>query len=143
MAAALCLGEISIKFPAFEYFWLVVLGLASSVFLAIGNPLKGVVSLLFGLLVASEGLDNPAGYPRFTFGNAELAGGLTLIPIMIGIVAVSEVLRSGSRIEQASEMAQAEIGNVLHGMWGLTKRYPWQLLRDSAVGTAIGPPPAP
>jgi len=31
------------------------------------------------LLVASVGLDNPAGFPRFTFGNAELAGGLTLI----------------------------------------------------------------
>ena len=35
-------------------------------------------------------------------------------------------------------MAQAKIGNVLHGMWGLTKRYPWQLLRGSVVGTAIG-----
>ena len=138
IVAAPSLAEIALKFSSFEYFWLVVLGLASAVFLAIGNPLKGVVSLLFGLLVASEGLDNPAGYPRFTFGNAELAGGLTLIPIMIGMFAVSEILRSASRIEQPWEMAQAKIGNVLHGMWGLTKRYPWQLLRGSAVGTAIG-----
>jgi len=45
------------------------------VFLAIGNPLKGVISLLLGLLVSAVGLDNPAGFPRFTFGNAELAGG--------------------------------------------------------------------
>jgi len=138
IAAAPSLAEIALKFSSFEYFWLVVLGLASAVFLAIGNPLKGVVSLLFGLLVASEGLDNPAGYPRFTFGNAELAGGLTLIPIMIGMFAVSEILRSVSRIEQPWEMAQAKIGNVLHGMWGLTKRYPVQLLRGSVVGTAIG-----
>ena len=138
IAAAPTLAEIALKFSSFEYFWLVVLGLASAVFLALGTPLKGVVSLLLGLLVASEGLDNPAGYPRFTFGSAELAGGLTLIPIMIGMFAVSEILRSVGRIDEPWEMAQAKIGNVLHGMWGLTKRYPWQLLRGSVVGTAIG-----
>ena len=138
IAAAPSLAEVALKFSSFEYFWLVVLGLASAVFLAIGNPLKGVVSLLLGLLVASVGLDNPAGFPRFTFGNAELAGGLTLIPIMIGMFAVSEILRSVSRIEEPWEMAQAKIGNVLQGMWGLTKRYPLQLLRGSTLGTAIG-----
>ncbi len=138
IAAAPSLAEIALKFSSFEYFWLVVLGLSSAVFLALGNPLKGVVSLLIGLLVSSEGLDNPAGFPRFTFGIAELTGGLTLIPIMIGMFAVSEILRSVGRIDEPWEMAQAKIGNVLHGMWGLTKRYPWQLLRGSAVGTAIG-----
>jgi TctA family transporter len=88
--------------------------------------------------VASVGLDNPAAFPRFTFGNAELAGGLTLIPIMIGMFAVSEILRSVTRIEQPWEMAQAKIGNVLHGMWTLTKRYPVQFFRGSVLGTAIG-----
>jgi putative tricarboxylic transport membrane protein len=136
--AAPSLAEVALKFSSFEYFWLVVLGLASAVFLALGNPLKGVVSLLIGLLVASVGLDNPAGFPRFTFGNAELAGGLTLIPIMIGMFAVSEILRSVSRIDQPWEMAQAKIGNVLSGMWQLTKRYPVQVLRGSTLGTAIG-----
>src|SRR5204862_729432 len=138
IAAAPSLAEIALKFSSFEYFWLVVLGLASAVFLAIGNPLKGVVSLLFGLLVASEGLDNPAGYPRFTFGIAELAGGLTLIPIMIGMFAVSEILRSVGRIDEPWEMAQAQIDNVFKGMWGLTKKYPLPLLRGSVLGTAIG-----
>src|SRR5436190_8820401 len=136
--AAPALAEVALKFSSFEYFWLVILGLSSAVFLAIGNPLKGVVSLLIGLLISAVGLDNPAGYPRFTFGNAELAGGFTLIPIMIGMFAVSEILRSVARIEQPWEMAQAKIGNVLHGMWTLTRRYPMQLLRGSVVGTAIG-----
>jgi len=103
--AAPALAEVALKFSSFEYFWLVVLGLASAVFLAFGDPLKGVVSLLLGLLVASVGLDNPAGFPRFTFGNAELAGGLTLIPIMIGMFAVSEILRNVARIDQPWEMA--------------------------------------
>jgi TctA family transporter len=35
-------------------------------------------------------------------------------------------------------MAQAKIGNVMRGMWALTRRYPLQLLRGSTLGTAIG-----
>jgi putative tricarboxylic transport membrane protein len=35
-------------------------------------------------------------------------------------------------------MAQAKIGNVFHGMWGLAKRYPAPIARGSVLGTAIG-----
>jgi len=138
IAAAPALAEVALKFSSFEYFWLVVLGLSSAVFLAIGDPLKGVVSLLLGLLVASVGLDNPAAFPRFTFGNAELSGGLTLIPIMIGMFAVSEIIRNIAAMDQPWEMAQAKISNVFTGMWTLAKRYPVQILRGSTLGTAIG-----
>ena len=136
--AAPALAEVALKFSSFEYFWLVVLGLLCAVFIAFSNPLKGIVSLLLGLLVASVGLDNPAGFPRFTFGNAELAGGLTLIPIMIGMFAVSEILRNVARIDEPWDMAQTKIGNVFRGMWGLTKRYRMPVLRGSALGTAVG-----
>jgi len=136
--AAPALAEVALKFSSFEYFWLVILGLSSAVFLAIGDPLKGVVSLLLGLLVSAVGLDNPAAYPRFTFGNAELAGGFTLIPIMIGMFAVSEIVRNVANMDQPWELAQSKIGNIFDGMWGLTKKYPLALVRGSALGTAIG-----
>ena len=138
IAAAPALAEVALRFSSFEYFWLVILGLSSAVFLAIGNPLKGLISLLLGLLVSAVGLDNPAGFPRFTFGNAELAGGLTLIPIMIGMFAVSEIIRGVAGIDKPWEMAQASIGNVFRGMGGLIRKYPWQTLRGSTLGTAIG-----
>src|SRR5436189_5154015 len=73
IAAAPALAEIALKFSSFEYFWLVVLGLFSAVFLAHANPLKGIVSLLFGLLVSAIGLSNPTGFPPSTFRNDELA----------------------------------------------------------------------
>jgi putative tricarboxylic transport membrane protein len=138
IVAAPALAEVALKFSSFEYFWLVSLGLLCAVFIAFANPLKGIVSLLLGLLVASVGLDNPAGFPRFTFDNAELAGGLTLIPIMIGMFAVSEIIRSVSRIDEPWQMAQAKIGNVFRGMWGLTKQYKLPVLRGSVLGTAVG-----
>ena len=136
--AAPALAEVALKFSSFEYFWLVTLGLLCAVFIALSNPLKGIVSLFLGLLVAAVGLDNPAGFPRFTFGNAELAGGLTLIPIMIGMFAVSEIIRGVARMDEPWEMAQAKIGNVFRGMWGLTKRYRMPVLRGSVLGTAVG-----
>jgi TctA family transporter len=57
---------------------------------------------------------------------------------MIGMFAVSEILRGVSGIDQPWVMAQSKIGNVFHGMWGLTKKYPLQTLRGSILGTAIG-----
>src|SRR5258705_3501385 len=133
IVAAPALAEVALKFSSFEYFWLVILGLSSAVFLAIGNPLKGVVSLLLGLLVASVGLDNPAAFPRFTFGNAELAGGLTLIPMMIGMFAVSEILRNASSIETPWEMAQVKVGNVFKGMGKLIAKYPLAMIPGSVL----------
>jgi putative tricarboxylic transport membrane protein len=136
--AAPALAEVALKFGTFEYFWLVLLGLTCAVFIAVGNPLKGMVSLLLGLLVASVGLDNPAAFPRFTFGNAELAGGLTLIPMMIGMFAVSEILRNASSIEEPWVMASVQVGNVFAGMWGLIRKYPMAIVRGSTLGTLIG-----
>ena len=136
--AAPALAEVALKFSSFEYFWLVLLGLSCAVFIAVGDALKGIVSLLLGLLVSAVGLDNPAAHPRFTFGNAELAGGLTLIPIMIGMFAVSEIMRSASTIDEPWEMAKAEVGNVFRGMGRLIVKYPLAIVRGSALGTAIG-----
>ena len=138
IVAAPSLAEVALKFGTFEYFWLVLLGLTCAVFIAVGNPLKGLVSLLLGLLVSSVGLDNPAAYPRFTFGNAELAGGLTLIPMMIGMFAVSEILRNASSIDEPWEMAKVRVGNVFAGMWRLIRKYPAAILRGSTLGTLIG-----
>ena len=138
IVAAPSLAEVALKFGTFEYFWLVLLGLTCAVFITVGNPLKGTVSLLLGLLVASVGLDNPAAFPRFTFGNAELAGGLTLIPMMIGMFAVSEILRNASSIEAPWEMAKVRVGNIFAGMGRLIMKYPLQTLRGSVLGTLIG-----
>ncbi len=132
------LAEFALRFSSFEYFWLTLLGLSCAVFIATGDTLKGVISLLIGLLVATVGLDNPAGFPRFTFGLPELMGGAELIPIMVGMFAVSEVMRSSLLVAQPLETAQTAIGNVFRGMWTLIKKYPLQTLRGSTLGTLIG-----
>ena len=138
IVAAPALAEVALKFSSFEYFWLVMLGFTCAIFIAGTDPLKGVVSLLLGLLIACVGLDNPAGAPRYTFGNAELTGGISLIPLMIGMFAVSEVLRFASGVDKPLMAIDRPFGNVFAGMWTLIKKYPLQLFRGSALGTLIG-----
>jgi putative tricarboxylic transport membrane protein len=138
IVAAPALAEIALKFSSFEYFWLVMLGFTCAIFIAGRDPLKGLVSLLLGLLIACVGLDNPAGAPRYTFGNAELTGGISLIPLMIGMFAISEVLRFASGVDKPVMAIDRPFGNVFAGMWTLIKKYPVQLFRGSTLGTLVG-----
>jgi TctA family transporter len=138
VAAAPTLAEIALKFSSFEYFWLVLLGLTSAVIITLGDTLKGIVSLLAGLLISAIGLDNPAGFPRFTFGSIELLGSVGLIPMMIGMFAVSEILRYAVSAGDGAQAFRKQIGNVFRGMWQICLKYPWSILRGSALGTAIG-----
>src|SRR6187402_2923690 len=80
IVAAPALAEFALNFSSYEYFWLVLLGLTCAIFITSDSPLKGVVTLMLGLLVACVGLGNPAGFPRFTFGSAEMTGGIGMIP---------------------------------------------------------------
>jgi len=136
--AAPALAEVALKFSSFEYFWLVMLGFTCAIFIAGKDPLKGLVALLLGLLISCVGLDNPAGAPRYTLGNAELMGGISMIPLMIGMFAISEVLRFAVTVIKPEMAIERPFGNVFSGMWALLKKYPLQLLRGSALGTAVG-----
>ena len=138
IVAAPALADFALNFSSFEYFWLVLLGLTCAILITGDQPLKGVVTLLLGLLVACVGLGNPAGFPRFTFGNAELTGGIGMIPMMIGMFAISEVIRYVVDTSPPAEMVVDKVGNVMRGQWELAKKYPVQILRGSTLGTAVG-----
>jgi putative tricarboxylic transport membrane protein len=136
--AAPALADFAIKFSSFEYFWLVLLGLTCAVFITSDRPLKGLITLFLGLLVACVGLGNPAGFPRFTFGNTEMTGGIGMISMMIGMFAISEIIRFMVDTSPPAELVVEQVGNVLKGQWALAKKYPVQILRGSVLGTAVG-----
>jgi len=138
IVAAPALADFALNFSSFEYFWLVLLGLTCAILITGDQPLKGIVTLLLGLLVACVGLGNPAGFPRFTFGNAEMTGGIGMIPMMIGMFAISEVIRYVVDTSPPAEMVVEKVGNVMRGQWELAKKYPAQILRGSTLGTAVG-----
>ena len=139
MPSAPALADIALKFSSFEYFWLVVLGLAGAVFIGNASVLKACD------LAAARPADRlhraaktRRRYPRFTFGITELAGGVELIPMMVGMFAVSEILRYMVDTAPPPNWSTEKIGSVFAGMWALLKKYKWPLVRGSALGTMIG-----
>jgi putative tricarboxylic transport membrane protein len=131
------LAEIALKFSSFEYFWLACFGLTCAAFVSRGSPVKGLVSLLLGLFIATIGIDITAGHPRFTFGNVELMGGVSFIPAMIGMFAISEVLRWAIR-PRLADRGVPQVGNVFRGLGEIVRRYRLNMLRGSLIGTAVG-----
>ncbi|MEP9354098.1 tripartite tricarboxylate transporter permease [Xanthobacter sp. KR7-65] len=132
------LAEVALGFSSFEYFWLALLGLACAIFIGSGSPVKGLVSLFLGLFVAQIGIDNPAGVPRFTFGNSNLLGGVDFIPAMIGLFAMSEVIRTMAAGAPDWNIKQTSLGNPLKGWGQMFVKYWPQQIRGNITGTAIG-----
>jgi putative tricarboxylic transport membrane protein len=138
VTTAPALAEVALRFSSFEYFWLVLLGLTCAVFISSGPPVRALVSLGFGLLLATIGFENPAAYPRFTFGSDQLMSGLQLPSVMIGMFAVSEVIRYAVTRHAPTAPLQQSIGRVFRGQWSLLREHRWPVLRGSALGTVVG-----
>lgn len=138
IVAAPSLAELALNFSSFEYFWLACLGLTCAIFISSADPVKGFLSLFIGLAIGCVGIDPAAGYPRFTFGNIDLMSGINFIPAMIGVFAVSELMRGVMSIEKAGEFVQDKVGALFRGLGTVTRKYWTNALRGSAVGTLIG-----
>lgn len=132
------LAEFAIQFSSFEYFWLACLGLSCAVVISTGSTLKSFVSLLIGLFVATIGIDITAGHPRFTFGSVELMGGVSFIPAMIGMFAISELLRHFTSPRSGFSAAPKPEGGVFRGIMPILKKYKLNIARGSGLGAVVG-----
>ncbi|MBL6454709.1 tripartite tricarboxylate transporter permease [Belnapia sp. T6] len=131
------LAEMALSFSTFEYFWLAFLGLMCATLVARSSPIKAIASMLLGLLVSCIGMENPAGTPRFTFGLTDLLGGIEPIPALVGVFAVSEVMRAMVTPEPP-KLPDRKFGSILAGQWKLTKKYQWPMWRGNFIGVIIG-----
>lgn len=132
------LAEFALQFSSYEYFWLACLGLSCAVIISTGSTLKGFVSLFIGLFIATIGIDGTAGYPRFTFGSVELMGGVSFIPAMIGMFAISEVLRYVASNRTIIEVPQQAVGSIFGGLGAVLYKYKLNIFRGSSIGAVVG-----
>ncbi|WP_326491524.1 tripartite tricarboxylate transporter permease [Neorhizobium galegae] len=132
------LAMIALKFSSFEYFWLCLLGLTTSAFIMQGSPIKGIISLALGLLVSTIGIDPVSGVPRFTFGSSALIGGVSLVPVMIGVFAIAEILRFYAHRDPKLALEQAELKGVFSGQASILWRQRKAIAQGNILGTIIG-----
>ena len=85
------LAKVALSFHAADYFALSLFGLTIMASTD-QNIVKGLISGVLGLLISTVGIDAVAGLDRFTFGNYQLMRGFQLLPVLIGVFALSEFL---------------------------------------------------
>ena len=135
---AIPLASIAIRFgsPEFALLYLIALTMIASV--SGSHIIKGLAAAGLGLLVACIGLDPMSGYQRFTFGNTDLLAGVSLIPLLIGMFALSEILMQLTH----PPARQGDSGNQVHGGERLAWSEFWALrpaiLRSTTLGAFLG-----
>jgi putative tricarboxylic transport membrane protein len=91
LLAPLLVG-FALSFGPPEYFALTFLGLTLVTSLTGESAIKGLISAVFGLIIACVGIDPSSGFARFTFNQLYLLDGLGFVNIAVGLFAVAEVM---------------------------------------------------
>jgi putative tricarboxylic transport membrane protein len=130
------LAEFALEFGAFEFFWLAVFGVVIAGHLtALEDPIKGWIAGFLGLLVAMVGQEGIHSYPRFAYGSTDLAGGIGLLPALVGAFGFSEVLIVMK--EPAAQVVKAATDRVIPRLEDMT-RYWRTIVRSGVIGTTMG-----
>ena len=129
------LGELALKFGAYEFFWLALFGVIISGTLTGNDPLKGWIAGIAGLFVASIGQEAIYAFDRFTFGTRELSGGISLVPALVGAFGLAELL-----VTMKDRQAPVKINpfdSVVPKLADIA-RYWKTIIRSGCIGTFIG-----
>ena len=133
-------GPIVLAFSPAEFFLLAVLGITFIAALSGDSLLKGLIVGLFGLIIATVGLDPNSGESRYTYGQLFLWDGIDPVTAVIAIFAIPEMIALAAR----GNLAEGKEGGFRYTMrdvakgcldvfrhWGLT-------LRTSVIGAVVG-----
>lgn len=138
IVVAIPLASIAIRFGSPEFAMLYLIALTMIATVSGDNAAKGLAAAGIGLLVACIGLDPMSGYQRFTFGNTDLLAGVSLIPLMIGMFALSEILMQLTHPPESQQKA----GDIVHGgerlRWGEFWELRPTIFRSTSLGTFLG-----
>jgi putative tricarboxylic transport membrane protein len=130
------IARLALNFQAPEFFVLAIYGLTIIAAVAGKSLLKGYVAGLIGLVVGIVGLDPISGQVRLTFGSQELYGGISLIPVLIGVFGITQAL---VMIRESSAMTA--LPKIAGRRWISRQDLrdsTTTIARGSLIGTAIG-----
>ncbi|MBI4274381.1 MAG: tripartite tricarboxylate transporter permease [Rhizobiales bacterium] len=129
------LGEMALKFGAYEFFWLAVFGVVISGNLTGNDPLKGWMSGFLGLFIAGIGQEAIFAYDRFTFGIHDLSGGISLVPALVGAFGLAEVI---TVMKDPPRPVQINAFDTVIPKLIDVIKYWRTIIRSGLIGTGIG-----
>jgi putative tricarboxylic transport membrane protein len=130
------MAELVLEFGPPEYFCVMVLGLTLLIYLAQGSRIKALVMACFGLILGFIGIDVLTGQNRLNFGWMELADGVGLVPLIMGVFGISEVL-----INMENPTKQDVYETKISGLFPSLKDWAdakWPILRGTFLGFFLG-----
>ncbi len=130
------LSDVALKFGPAEYFALMILGLCAVSGLAGNSTTKALMMTVFGLLLATIGMDNVSGVARFTYDIPVLYQGLEFLTVAVGLFALGEVFKAILEREQ-NDGEVNKITRILPTKKDL-KDSSAPILRGSLLGFFIG-----
>jgi putative tricarboxylic transport membrane protein len=134
------LAELAIKFGAYEYCALALFSLSLVIALTGKDIVKGLISAVFGALVATVGLAPLDSSARFTFGNYNLTGGFKLVAFLIGLFAITEVIAYAEKARKPPEF-EVKTNFKIKG-FGFTLseffQQTFNAIRSALIGVGIG-----
>ncbi|MBS6646470.1 MAG: tripartite tricarboxylate transporter permease [Clostridiaceae bacterium] len=134
------LAGIALKFGSYEYFAVGIFSLSLISSLVSGSVLKGIASAVIGLCLAMAGAAPIDAFPRFTFGISELDGGFNILPVLIGLFAVSEILFTAEKAgrEQKMDVISYKKNGLLGFTWPEFVSQIPNAVRSALIGIGIG-----
>lgn len=133
------LADFALKFGPQEYFALAVFSLTMISSLSGDSIAKGLASGMVGMGLAMVGAAPIDAFPRFTFGFNALDGGFDLLPALIGLFAISEILKTA---EESGNLDEGSIRDFKIKGFGFTfaefKASFWNFIRSGIIGLGIG-----
>ena len=135
------LSAAALKFGPSDLFAVTFLGLSILTSLDADHVLTCIISGLLGLLLACIGQDKMYAVQRLTFGSTQLFAGVEMIPVLIGLFAITEVFnQTGGKKKGLDAKSGIGGGRVSTKMPSLPEllSIKWTLLRCSVVGTVVG-----
>ena len=138
--AAPLLARVAYQFRPPEYFALTLFGLSMLASISAGGAIKNLIGGIFGVWLATIGAEKSTNIERFMFGNYELYEGLSFVPVMIGLFALSELFVQ-------SKTANSIVNRVAMKAVKLPTKEDYKkiwrtILRSCGIGTFIGILPA-
>ncbi|MDC1339509.1 tripartite tricarboxylate transporter permease [Planktomarina temperata] len=135
--AAPQLAAFSLNFTAIEYFALGIFALICIANVSRGAMAKGLLAGAIGLFLATIGVDHVTGDMRFTFGSFEMTAGISLIPAIVGLFALSEVFIRASESTVVKELVTHKVGFRLPPCSEWRPRL-WLLFKSCTIGSFVG-----
>ena len=143
MVAAPLLAKVSLSFQSPDYVVLMFLGLtAIAAFSNKGQFLKAMMMTVFGLMLATVGIDPSSGTERFTFGQADLLDGISFLLVAMATFALAEALINVARPEAEPDKKIDDPDTPKIGSTKLTKEEVKDMApvvgRSSLLGFIVG-----